>query len=486
MTDELGEVLSEAEALTFGPVVEGEAWNLQWLPLREGEEPDPIVEAVQRKVGKKPALGPVFNSDGVARAVIIRPCMSRGARLRGLRAIYTPQMLEDNATVFGGWPAYLDHKVEEAAKKGRGGRSVRELAGQILETWWDETIVMEGDRDFGYQKGAVVGEVWANDYVRGLVGNNPGMLHMSISAWPKSAKAGKAPWAPNGERGMIIEGIRRQPQGSVDFVPRGGAGGRLLPLKEGEQEGQPAAVEPGWSPEEEALAVSVAESVYAGAMSARDTTKGGAGSGSVPDFANMSTAEQAAWLRENAPEAVAQLAESAGNEASESGLTEAQVRAILDEERGEQTLTEAEVEAMLEERDAERARQTTLQARAHELIDASNFGPRLKASMKQRWAIGSPVLEGIQEADDKSEIEVLEAEVREELDEAEATIRESAGSIGRPRVTQEGGSAADPLAEAGQGTQSGGYSWRDTAAEIGVVSEADKAVEELHGVKVEG
>jgi hypothetical protein len=219
--------LTAEEILTFGPVVEAVVWTPMWLQ----ESRAPVAVAAGR-----PKLGPVFNEEGIGKAVIIRPCVSRGKRIRGLPPIYTPSMLEKHADVWRGWPMFMDHApapVQEALV--RRGRSVRELGGQVVRPWWQRDFTHEDDGLYGYQQGATLAEVWATPFMRSLVSNNPNLLHTSINAWPTSGKPGPVPWRPK-VKGMTIEGIRSQPQGSVDFVVRGGAGGRLL--AEAEEEGE--------------------------------------------------------------------------------------------------------------------------------------------------------------------------------------------------------------------------------------------------------
>jgi hypothetical protein len=64
-----------------------------------------------------------------------------------------------------------------------------------------------------------------------MLEEDPLSLHTSINAWPTGVRIGAPSWKPGG-KGAIIEGIRSKPMGSVDFVPRGGAGGRVLTEEE--------------------------------------------------------------------------------------------------------------------------------------------------------------------------------------------------------------------------------------------------------------
>lgn len=473
--------LTPEEVLTFGPVVESQVWNLAWVEERRA----PIAVAAGR-----PKLGKVFNSEGVGRAVLIRPCMSRGKRVRGLAPIYTPKMLEGAKSVFDGWPMYMDHMpsgVADAAK--RAGRSVKEIGGQVLSGAWAAGFTMEEDDVFGYQPGAILAEIWANPVVRGLVGENPAALHTSISAWPTSGKPGPAPW--NGKKGMVIEGIRRQPQGSVDFVPRGGAGGRIL-LAEGEAEGW---LEPSWDPQDEAIVVSLAESFYASAAMTEPTN--------VPDFSKLTPAQLREHIEKNAPHLVSALAEAAPSPAAAasappaSGLTEADVQAIVAKAipAPTETLSEAELTKLAEDKARElfeqREGERHLAGVAHALIsEAEGIPASWKADLQARYAMlpsgPAPALVVEEGVDDDgtllSEEDVLRARVEADLKHARDLIAEATG---KPRVTGEGGSkktTGDERVAEGSGTP---Y-WREAFAEYGIVESADKALA-VHGVdKVEG
>lgn len=233
-------------------------------PLAEGtvltEGLMPIIEAAQVIVPKKGSLFEDRVIEGghtvkVGRFAIIRPCQSKGRAIRGHRPIYEARMLAENAAVFGNWPMYLDHASEELVEGlaqwlQERGRSIKDLGGRVLKSFWDPEVAFESDEENGYRKGAIVGEVIPQPLVRGMLEADPLSLAVSINAWPKSVRIGKASWSP-AVTGAVIEGIRSTPMGSVDFVPRGGAGGRVL--TEGATE------------EEVASAVSLLESAYAAA-----------------------------------------------------------------------------------------------------------------------------------------------------------------------------------------------------------------------------
>lgn len=497
--------LTAEEILLFGPCVEAQVWTPMWLQ----EQRAPIAVAAGR-----PKLGKVFDDQGVGKAVIIRPCMSRGRRIRGLPPVYTPQMLEANAGVFSGWPMFTDHAPPELqAALAKHGRSVKELGGQVLKTGWSKDYVHEDDGSFGYQRGAVVGDVWATPLVRRTVGENPNLLHTSINAWPTSGKPGPVPWRP-AVKGMLLEGIRKQPQGSVDFVVRGGAGGKLLALEGLEDEGAwPEAGE--WSQEDRAFVVSVAESLYASPRMADLTLP------TRPD-------ELEAWLQENAPhlvpalgvtlneadgdeaqvkalmkqgkslkEAWAQVKQgSSSSPAQEGALTESDVRRLIQESHsGTPTLDEFEsrIREQYEETLAARETQRTLAEAACALIEsAEGIPPRWKADLKARYSMlpsGAPASLQLQESEltdaegkEISPEQVVEARVTRDLDHVRDLITEATG---KPRVKGEGGAKRDPADAAnGKGASQNSF-WRQRFVSMGLAESEDKAIE-LFGGKVEG
>jgi hypothetical protein len=500
--DELTE-LSAEEILTFGPCVEAQVWTPMWLQ----EARAPIAVAAGR-----PKLGPIFNSDGVGKAVVIRPCISRGKRIRGLSPIYTPQMLEANSSVYDGWPMFMDHVPPELAEKmAKYGRSVKELGGQILKGHWSRDFVHESDAEYGYQKGATLAEIWATPFIRRTVGENANLLHTSINAWPKSGKPGPVPWRP-GTKGMVIEGIRRVPAGSVDFVVRGGAGGRLLVQEGLEEEG--AWPETGdWTQEDVALVVSVADALYASAQ--------------MPRTLPTKPEELAAYLAEEAPHLLPALAEaetpeqqvaklmkggmsmteawakvkgsSAPAKESDTALTEADVRRLVESmNEGQPTVEEFEkrlserAEEMLTERDEQRH----LASVAATLIeDAKGIPASWKTDLKARYAMlpsgPSQALLVEAEMDGEKVVKSVEAVLKEAV---AADLEHSRGLIadakGKPRVTGEG--AKKPDTAGGESERAPGKSqegevpyWRERFASMGLAESADKAVE-VYGGKVEG
>lgn len=479
MADELQEdgPLTPEEILLFGPVVEAQVWT----PTFIAEKRAPIAQAAGR-----PKFGPVFNSDGLGKAVLIRPCVSRGKRIRGLPPIYTPTMLEANARVFKGWPMYLDHvPAELAAVAAKRGRSVKEMGGQVVMPFFDKLFEQEYDADFGYQVGGVLAEIWATKYLRELVGENPDLLHTSIAAWPTSGKPAKVPWN-SAVKGMNIEGIRSQPQGSVDFVPRGGAGGRLLPgagVQEGDDPDTRPWPEPSWEDDDRRLVVSLAESFYASGEMARENEN-------TPDFSAMKPEELRSWMQENAPHLVPALAESNGGgdePATGTQLTADDVRALIEQE-AKPAASPEEVQQLAEELIEERETQRELSSIAKEMIRVAEGIPDTwKADLTRRYSVlpSGPapalIVESTTDDDGKelSEEDVLRANVQADLDHARDLIAEAKG---KPRVTGEGGAAPASTGDERSNVQEDETPyWRTEFAEMGVV-ESEKDALAIHGV----
>lgn len=481
--------LSEGEVLTFGPAVEAIVWTPMWLQ----EARAPIAVAAGR-----PKLGPIFNSEGVGKAVVIRPCISRGRRIRGLSPIYTPTMLEGAASTFDGWPMFMDHVPPELAEAmAKHGRSVKELGGQILKGHWSKDFVHEADGDYGYQPGAILAEMWATPFIRQTVGENANLLHTSINAWPKSGKPGPVPWKPKA-KGMVIEGIRRVPQGSVDFVVRGGAGGRLLVQEGMEDEG--AWPETGdWSKEDVSLVVSVAESLYASAH--------------MPKTLPTKPDELREYLQSEAPHLLPALAESDNGTGGGSGsggggngngsgagngtatpLTEADVRRIVESaSEGQPTVEEftktleERADEMLNERDEQRHFSSV----AAKLIeDAEGIPASWKTDLKARYAMTpeGPAQSLLVEAEMDGETEKKTAEAVL-IENVKADLEHSRGLIadvkGKPRVKGEGGKKPDAGDGEGKRTRTQEREdtpfWRERFVSMGLAESTEQAVEVYGG-----
>jgi len=292
----------------------------------------------------------------VGKFAIIRPCRSKGRAIRGLQPIYEAKMLAEHASVFTGWPMYIDHVAEELAEEvmellQEKGRSLNSLGGRVLRSYFDPDLVFEDDADHGYQKGGVVGEVIPQKAIREMLEEDAGCLNVSINAWPKAVRVGTASW-DKGVKGALIEGIREKPMGSVDFVFRGGAGGRPL------------------SEEERRSAVSLLESAYTAPRDGDDDRKE-----RQVKLSEMSN-EQIAALT---PEALAEALKEAGNETlaesiisgpkaapapaitpgGDGAITEAQLNAALTRQR----------EAITEEFQGAQLSETEIKERAEAIVE---------------------------------------------------------------------------------------------------------------------
>lgn len=173
---------------------------------------------LQEALASRPSA---IDGEGNVLIHIIRPTVGLG---KG-RHKYPAEMLQENAEVFTGWRMHIDHESPEA-KRARGHlpRSIQELGGRIMESWWDPTVPAAGR----YEQGAVVGKVKPVGQVKMLIEEDPELLEASIRAKASGVRSD----TENGEQVWVVEGIRRDPPGSVDWVSEGGAGGRVADLIE--------------------------------------------------------------------------------------------------------------------------------------------------------------------------------------------------------------------------------------------------------------
>lgn len=396
-------------------------------PLSEhaGEGPAGLVEGAAARL-VVPKKGKIFDEDGVCEVVVIRPCVSRGKRIHGLPPIYTPKMLAENAPVYSGWLMYMNHltsKIVEALAEARaagnmeeGSRLIQELGGRLLKSWWNPTIRFKDDAKYGFQPGGVVGKALPQPPVRRMLEADPEILNVSHNAWPKGATKGKAPWS--NQTGYLIEGIRPSPEGSVDWVPRGGAGGRLN-LQE-------------W----EAFAVSVLGTTYGSPSRESAETE-------QDDMDLKNTTES--QLREKLLEENPRLAEALGIErstppaASEApaGLSRKDLEEALADQaqtfttRLEETRTTVAEEArtladsMLEERD----RQREVAKRAAKLIKSAGLTERWTEDLTRRYSVlpsgPSAVLSAVMEAEDPDA--ALTEQINADVEHARELIEEVGG-----------------------------------------------------------
>jgi len=177
----------------------------------------------------EPALVESVADDGTVLIHLIRPCIGRG---RG-KHLYEADMLAANAHKFAGWKMFVDHRDPVAQRKANGlPRSVRDLGGRIVESWWDPDVPAEGR--FG--KGAVIGRAKPTPFIRSLVESDPELVETSIN----TLATGIRPVNRNGQRVAMVEGI--QDRGSVDWVTEAGAGGKVVALMEAAEQEMTAEV----------------------------------------------------------------------------------------------------------------------------------------------------------------------------------------------------------------------------------------------------
>ena len=274
------------------------------------------------------------------------------------------------------------------------------------------------DDDFGYQPGATIGRVRPRKVIREMIEDDPELLHVSINAFPTGARSGVAPWNP-AQKGMLIEGIRSKPQGSVDWVPRGGAGGRVLQ-------------------EVEQRAVYLIEHHYA---DREDTMP------NWTDFKNLGELAEAA--RGENPE-LAKLLESATADGGGSAppapaappagdaLSRADVQRMLEEQR-EELLAEA-ADAAPSPVVLARERRAAAAITAAGLPDALTEGLRRRYSIHEDGSIGGGLL--LEAAGDKPASQVFADTLEADIKQASAIV-ESAIEHAGPRVRGMGGSYKD-------------------------------------------
>ena len=197
------------------------------LPRDSVEFPEELQEQrVQRLVDRGMDLAEATATEGDERSKllpihILRPCLGRG---RG-RHIYEAKMLQENAGKFAGWRQYIDHLSPEARKAAKGlPRSIRDLGGRIVESYWDPNV--PADPTAGFGQGAVIGWSLPTPFIRELAENDPELVEASISA----NATGVQPTMREGRRAWLVEGI--EDKGTVDWVTEAGAGGRVVALME--------------------------------------------------------------------------------------------------------------------------------------------------------------------------------------------------------------------------------------------------------------
>jgi hypothetical protein len=406
--------------------------ELGMTPLSEsaGAGPAELLEGSAARL-VVPKKGKIFDENGLCEIVVIRPCVSRGKRIRGLPPIYTPSMLESNATVYTGWLQYMDHLTEKIVEELlKEGRSIKDLGGRIIKSWWDPSVRFTDDAKYGFQPGGVVAQALPQPKVREMLEADPEILNVSHNAWPTGAKKAKAPWDSNLE-GYLIEGIRPTPEGSVDWVPRGGAGGRVR-LQE-------------W----ETFAVSVLGSGYGSSRREDEPLK--ETTDTMPDLKNLNRDSLVEALRKENPdllEALSLTDPKPAKPAATGALTMEELREALQEQEKtfEQKLQEAQTSAEKRAEELaqgmvqERAQASEVSGAAQKLIKASGLPSRWQEDLIRRYAVlpsgPSTALTSVMEEDDVEQ--ALRESVEEDVKHARQLI-EDAGGV--PQVTGLGGTA---------------------------------------------
>ena len=467
------EKAKETESLEEGAVLE----SSDLLPVVESRAT--LIVPKKGKVFEKREveIGGKVQEVNVGRFAIIRPCVSRGRRLRGLPPIYEAQMLAESAGVFTNWPMYADHLTEQLkeaiwesmveslgeakvkALEGRlleAGRSIKELGGRLLNTWFDPELVTEEDAERGYRKGGVVGDVIPQPFIYEMLEADPGILNVSINAWPRRVRVGRPSW-DSSVKGAVIEGIASKPPGSVDFVFRGGAGGR--PLAE----------------EDRKVAVTILESAYPSPREGNPeepAVKKKLSEMSADEIQALPKTQLVEAIKKEGGEAVAKTVAEAvalgnsggnGNGGSDGGtpLTAERVSEMLTEqerrlnESFESKLKDAREEGDKELRERDEARD--LEAVAHSVLQEAkdnDFPQAWVDQLKPRYTVTSTSIGSglkLNESDlTDSEGEKIDPKetMRERVkaDVAEAIKLMEAGG-GKPRVKGFGPTAPDPQGE---------------------------------------
>jgi hypothetical protein len=139
------------------------------------------------------------------------------------RRLYTKQLLEHSADVLVGAKMFADHESPEQAKKRNGlPRSVRDLAGRVVEARY---VPDGGTSGNGSIQGLVsVGPSWLWE----LIEADPELVGLSINGSGRVRQE----MGPDGKPANLVEAITAID--SVDWVSAAGAGGRVLELAEAE------------------------------------------------------------------------------------------------------------------------------------------------------------------------------------------------------------------------------------------------------------
>lgn len=454
--------------------------------ILEGEELAAEGPCIEAGVGRVvvPAKGKLFADDGSVNVAIIRPCMSRGKRLRGLAPIYEAAMLGRNDSVFEDWHMWMGHmsvplkealeELEEQLQEAVTPRRLfSELGGRVTKTWFDPHFRAKRDEENGYQPGATMGRVIPYPAARQILEADPDGLHVSIAAWPTGARRASPSW-DKGATGMAIEGFRRTPRGSVDWVLRGGAGGR--PVTDGLTEAEAAAVCSLGELYASAMPESPFKDITLEQLQERVRKEN-------PALAKSMGLEESAAPPATPPAPVSAAAPAAS-------LTQADLDRALSEQRRTLTeeftskLTEAEddQDQAIEEALAEARSVSTNEDVARRMVQKSGLPSRWQDDILRRYtstAAGVPdalLTESFTDTEGKTHTpaEVFQARVEEDIKHARTLIEEVGGA---PRVSGLGGSGSKGSQGAKRSRTQGAF--RDFLRESGDdLGDTDEKVQE--------
>lgn len=412
--------------------------------------------------------------DGTVILDLLRPCVGRG---RG-RHVYEADMLRENAQNLVGWKMFVDHESDEARKRAGGlPRSIRDLGGRIVESWWNPDVPADPDKGFG--PGAVQGRSRPTRFVRELIEDDPEIVECSIN----SHATGVRPVLKEGGRAWLVEGIQKK--GTVDWVTDGGAGGRVASLMESvyneDDAEEDALLE---SLTDEALRAHIAKERPALLEAMKGDPDGGADEGTESDLDKLIEKFKGNGMPQAAAEKAARkaLAKKVQESNDEGGNGEVEITADALREAFEQDETRGMildlvrecaqddlrslVEAGLEEErslirresQAQAERQLTLRDMrdsAHEIVEASKLPEKFQEVVKSRFTLveGVPTsdLDVIDDVDDDGNVT---KSASDKLSEAVTAVieeqRELVGSLRPAAVRGQGPSAA---ATEGGGTE---------------------------------
>lgn len=182
------------------------------MAMTVADKSHPIAEAAAPAGVSSP-----IQPDGSVLVHIIRPCAGKG---RGGH-IYEADMLRREAPKFAGWPMFIDHESPEAQRAAGGlPPSIGKIGGEVLESWWDDSLPAEGR--FG--QGGVVGKVKPSRTMREYIEEFPRLVQTSVNTFAVGIRPSRSP------RGNIVEGFADE--GSVDWVTKAGAGGKIVQIME--------------------------------------------------------------------------------------------------------------------------------------------------------------------------------------------------------------------------------------------------------------